>query len=1235
LPAASSGSNAAGSVAVHLYLKYFKPDSPFAINLAQRDREQVELAMKGGRVVEDNSIAASDDRSNGGDNSPAESRRSRGTTVAGIDASAFDSAQRAVFSLMALDTYPSFVQSQEQEQRRARADSQSGSPGPTSPRERIQHATSEKQLLRELDEGEAGGVGSSFLRLAHGQARESVTAPSSAGRNTELKRSASTRFSRFAFKRLQRDRAKAPDDDGLEALQRQMKHESDAIAAEHVRDIEGTPLAIHVCAQLQERVTWKMIECSPRQTIADFTLEAIQRIHQLKGKNPADFGFVMASSSGRALDKSGAELPAGLDLTAALEHGDAAFLDPDYYVSAVKLDPDRHALILRPRQQLQEEQQESESSGLDNRVRVSVRLKKKSHSLLIRPTTDTPTSVLDYVAIRDKIKRAGLYLAIQNRDLDDDRTFSQSTAFATALSAAAKNPIVFLALRRTKSAQKKHDRQQEGTMRTRIRRATLKMSGDGPGAPPPSAIPTAERESHGRTDTPPTLRARSSTNASRRYFGQPIRDLLMQEGQTTAIPWLVEDCIAFLLLHVNELSSEGGAPLLFASPSTLVADDSPVSIAVADLTAKIDQGNRLDLLGGDLSDPSVAAALLRGFLEGLPEPLLTFDLWPRLAEVAATILGNADGESAASELRGVLSELPTENASLVSALVEFFHSCSERGILTAPEFALLFAEQFMAPANRPPATETTGSEAQNRALGEAILRELVLDPALVCVRQSGAGVESFLHTVVALWDYDAANAEEISMQAGDLIGVIAEDDTGWWKGQLLNSQAVGLFPVSYVELADESDQLQVDTSTSFEEQYELPASSETLLRQLFPEVRLEKIEELLAGSNGDAESVIEQLLDDGTRPTPSPKSSISRKSAALRKPPDLVPSHQQQSGATGIVIPVNRNAAEALKNLGSEYQNVPEGIGYSPETKGGPSTRPWLIKTGHEEIPDLSGIKLAKKAPRKAKTNKSDPEPTASSAKSAGDHRTDPENGDGHPQELPANGSSDDAIPPEEEARSDSILEVLDVAPGGPFEKGGVRPGDQIVLFGSLSRAQLARETGVLENSAAIQQRVLALASRCQGSMLSVLVKRDGNNEERIKLQVTPARSPDDSWAGLLGCQFATNRDSKSGPPAKPPPPVPVSSDDETDDEGDDQEENSEREGQTEEFAERAARLAALVEAAARAREAAADLVRAHAEWPQDDTTTAENPSQLQGLAAAVAAARTLINEYDAYAERN
>jgi hypothetical protein len=58
-------------------------------------------------------------------------------------------------------------------------------------------------------------------------------------------------------------------------------------------------------------------------------------------------------------------------------------------------------------------------------------------------------------------------------------------------------------------------------------------------------------------------------------------------------------------------------------------------------------------------------------------------------------------------------------------------------------------------------------------------------------------VEHLFETVVAIYDFEASNPEELHLKEGDIVTVIKKDDSGWWEGSL--NGKVGIFPANYVQ----------------------------------------------------------------------------------------------------------------------------------------------------------------------------------------------------------------------------------------------------------------------------------------------------------------------------------------------------------------------------------------------------------------------------------------------------
>ncbi|XP_054165582.1 intersectin-1-like isoform X2 [Oppia nitens] len=54
--------------------------------------------------------------------------------------------------------------------------------------------------------------------------------------------------------------------------------------------------------------------------------------------------------------------------------------------------------------------------------------------------------------------------------------------------------------------------------------------------------------------------------------------------------------------------------------------------------------------------------------------------------------------------------------------------------------------------------------------------------------------------MIALYAFRAQHDDELSFEANDLIKVLAKDDTTWWKGQLISTGQIGLFPSNHVQV---------------------------------------------------------------------------------------------------------------------------------------------------------------------------------------------------------------------------------------------------------------------------------------------------------------------------------------------------------------------------------------------------------------------------------------------------
>nr|CDS18126.1 growth factor receptor bound protein 2 [Echinococcus granulosus] len=53
--------------------------------------------------------------------------------------------------------------------------------------------------------------------------------------------------------------------------------------------------------------------------------------------------------------------------------------------------------------------------------------------------------------------------------------------------------------------------------------------------------------------------------------------------------------------------------------------------------------------------------------------------------------------------------------------------------------------------------------------------------------------------VIARFDFNASEPEELSFHRGDVIEVLGQEDENWWRGRISNTGSTGLFPANYVD----------------------------------------------------------------------------------------------------------------------------------------------------------------------------------------------------------------------------------------------------------------------------------------------------------------------------------------------------------------------------------------------------------------------------------------------------
>eukprot|EP00013_Stygamoeba_regulata_P003266 CAMPEP_0177628678 /NCGR_PEP_ID=MMETSP0447-20121125/259_1 /TAXON_ID=0 /ORGANISM="Stygamoeba regulata, Strain BSH-02190019" /LENGTH=261 /DNA_ID=CAMNT_0019129941 /DNA_START=166 /DNA_END=948 /DNA_ORIENTATION=+ len=109
------------------------------------------------------------------------------------------------------------------------------------------------------------------------------------------------------------------------------------------------------------------------------------------------------------------------------------------------------------------------------------------------------------------------------------------------------------------------------------------------------------------------------------------------------------------------------------------------------LRVQVDRG--LDLPFAEIGDVHLVASLLKQYLMDLPEPLLTFGLYP-------SFLGATQTENPAAKLRTIINSLPPVNRAVAEILFLFLnrlHNNCVANKMTAQNLAIIFSQIVLRP----------------------------------------------------------------------------------------------------------------------------------------------------------------------------------------------------------------------------------------------------------------------------------------------------------------------------------------------------------------------------------------------------------------------------------------------------------------------------------------------------------------------------------------------------------
>lgn len=284
-----------------------------------------------------------------------------------------------------------------------------------------------------------------------------------------------------------------------------------------------------------------------------------------------------------------------------------------------------------------------------------------------------------------------------------------------------------------------------------------------------------------------------------KLYGRPLEQAVANPDGSE-IPAIVYKCIAYLDKEEN-VTREG---IFRLSGSSNLIDK---------YVQRLDKGEDVDL--SQELDPHAVAGLLKLYFRDLPEPLMTFELYPWFIASMST----QDRAVRLRYLKYLVEKLPPVNMGLLVYLLTFLLKIStfaEVNKMALHNLATVFAPNLLKSHQSNAIGMVTDTPKINAVINtllqdyEYVFEDKEIDHSLTAEGKAAVCCR-------ALYDYEAKSPDELSFKKGNIIKIIHEREDGWWIGEY-KAGNFGRVPATYVQKLSDKQSQEFNKRQQFKQQ---------------------------------------------------------------------------------------------------------------------------------------------------------------------------------------------------------------------------------------------------------------------------------------------------------------------------------------------------------------------------------------------------------------------------------